>query len=122
MKLTRQKVRTIRDRRGVLRIFEKGSSLPFLLKRSFVISDVPKGKARGEHAVSCDLFVTPLAGTCRLTVRERARDVSYSLSRASKGVLVPKGSWVRLDRFSADAVILVCASQTFRGTRYYLDD
>ena len=71
MKLAKKRVRTIRDRRGMLRIFEKGASLPFALKRCFVISHVPKGKARGEHAVSCSLFLTELTGTCRLTVPQR---------------------------------------------------
>jgi WxcM-like, C-terminal len=118
MKLTRHRVRTIRDGRGMLRVFEKGASLPFPLKRCFVISGVPKGKARGEHAVSCDLFLTALAGTCRLAVRNSGRPKIIPLTPQAKGAAVPKGAWLRLDRFSSDAIILVCASQIFRRTRY----
>ena len=118
MKLAKKRVRTIRDRRGMLRIFEKGTSLPFALKRCFVISHVPKGKARGEHAVSCSLFLTELTGTCRLTVRSAGREASLSLSRRTEGVVVPKGAWLRLDRFSSGTIVLVCASQNFRNTHY----
>jgi hypothetical protein len=117
MKLAKKRVRTIRDRRGMLRIFEKGAS-PFALKRCFVISHVPKGKARGEHAVSRNLFLTGLTGTCRITVRSAGREASLSLSRRTEGVVVPKGTWLRLDRFSSGAIVLVCASQNFRNTHY----
>ena len=114
MKLARRPVRTVRDRRGLLRVFEKGASLPFALKRCFVISHVPKGKTRAEHEVPCDIFLTALAGTCRLTVRAAQRETSAVLSHRRDGVVVPKGTWLRLERFSSDAVVLVCASQRYR--------
>jgi UDP-2-acetamido-3-amino-2,3-dideoxy-glucuronate N-acetyltransferase len=119
MKLARQRVRAIRDQRGLLRIFEKGSSLPFVPKRFFLISHVPIGKARAEHAISCNLFLTALTGACRLTVRLAGRDVSMRLSPRTAGVVVPKGTWLQLNRFSSDAIILVCASQVYRRTRYF---
>lgn len=91
MRLARKRVRTIRDRHGMLRIFEKGTTLAFIPRRCFVISHVPKGKARGEHTVTCNLFLTALVGTCRLTTRYAQREESMSLSRRTKGVVVPKG-------------------------------
>jgi WxcM-like, C-terminal len=117
MKLARRAVRTVRDRRGLLRIFEKGASLPFGLKRCYVISHVPRNTARGEHATICDVFLTTLTGRCRLTIRTARRSTSMPLSSRSKGVVVPKGTWLRLDRFSSDAVVLVCASQEYRPAR-----
>jgi hypothetical protein len=116
MKLARRVVRTVRDRRGLLRIFEKGATIPFALKRCFVISHVPKGKARAEHVVPCDIFLTALTGACRLTVQTTRREATMALSYRRDGVLVPKGTWLRLDRFSSDAVVLVCASQMHRPT------
>jgi len=117
MKLARRAVRTVRDRRGLLRIFEKGASLPFALKRCFVISHVPKDKARAEHMVPCDIFLTALTGDCRLTVRTARREMTTVLSHPRDGVVVPKGRWLRLDRFSSDAIVLVSASQPFRPSR-----
>jgi hypothetical protein len=69
MKPAQRAVQTVRDQRGVLRIFEKGASLPFALKRCYVISHVPKRAARGEHPAACDLFTTVLTGRCRPTAR-----------------------------------------------------
>src|SRR5206468_1822476 len=82
----RRAVRTVRDRRGLLRVFEKGASLPFALKRCYVLSQVPKDAARGEHATICDVFLAILTGRCRLTIRTARRSVGISLSSRSKGV------------------------------------
>lgn len=111
-------VKTVRDQRGMLRIFERGASLPFALKRCFAISHVPKGKMRGGHMVSCDLFLTALTGSCRVTLRDGRQEKSATLSHKTEGVLVHKGTWVRLDRFSRAAIVLVCASQLFKHTHY----
>jgi hypothetical protein len=35
------------------------------------------------------------------------------------GVYVPKRIWLSLDDFSADAIVLVCASRMFKDTRYW---
>ena len=117
MKIAKRRVRTVRDQRGVLRIFEKGSSLPFPLKRCFVISHVPKGKTRAEHEASCDQFLAVLAGTCRLTIRKGGKEAAMTLSRQTKGALVRNGTWLRLDRFSAGTIVLVCAREMFRRKR-----
>ena len=110
-------VRTIRDRRGTLRIFEKDSSIPFSLKRCFVISGVPEGQSRAEHALTCDQFLVMLVGSCRLTFKDGHSSGSMTLSTPAKGVLLRKGVWLRLDRFSTGAHLLVCASQKYRAPR-----
>ena len=38
------------DRRGNLSFFENGSQIPFEIKRSYWIYDVPGGETRGGHA------------------------------------------------------------------------
>jgi hypothetical protein len=118
MRAERMDVRSFRDERGTLRAFEKGSSLPFSLKRCYVLSDVPRGQVRGGHKVSCDLFFTALSGTCRLNLRQGEELSSVPLSARSKGVFVPKGTWLYVDRFSRGAVLLVCASKLYKDTRY----
>jgi hypothetical protein len=119
MRIMRSPVRMVRNQKGMLRIFEKDTSLPFALKRCYVISHVPNGKQRGGHAVSCDLFFTTLTGTCRLTLRRGRQSTQTYLSNRTERVLVPKGMWLRADRFSRGAILLVCASQLFRHTRYF---
>lgn len=41
---------TVRDHRGALVFGEVGDHLPFLVKRMFMVLDVPDRKVRGEHA------------------------------------------------------------------------
>jgi hypothetical protein len=101
----------------MMRIFEMGASLPFAVKRCFVISHVPKNKTRGEHAIHFDQFVAVLVDTFHLTIRNNQREVSVRLSRRTEGVLVRKGTWLRLDQFTRGTLLLVCASQMYRPNR-----
>jgi len=116
-RLSRVPISTFRDGRGVLRVFEKGASLRFVPRRCYVLSDVPRGRTRGGHKVSCDLFLTALTGACRILFRREGRETAVRLGR-SRGVHVPRGTWVCLDRFSPDAIVLVCASRAYKDTRY----
>src|SRR5690242_12123334 len=112
-RLQRRSIRTILDRSGKLRVFEKDSSIPFPLRRCFVISNVPNGQTRGGHSVACDEFLVMLTGVCRLRFRSEKQSTRAStmiLSEGRQGVLVQKGTWLRLEQFSDGALLLVCAS------------
>jgi dTDP-4-dehydrorhamnose 3,5-epimerase-like enzyme len=110
-------VKTFRDRRGTLRVFEEGASLPFALQRCFVFSDVPSGAKRGGHEAPCEYFLTALAGGCRLVIRDHGRQSSIRLGKR-QGVLIPEGVWLSIDRFSEDAIVLVCASRVYKDVRF----
>ena len=61
------------DARGKIRIVEvDGGGLPFVPVRSFIISDVPTGKTRAGHAVSCDELIIVAQGSCLITARTGA--------------------------------------------------
>jgi WxcM-like, C-terminal len=98
----------------MLRIFEKGASLPFSLRRCFVISNVPKTATRAEHEASCEQLIVVLVGACRMTLRDRNKEVTAELSAHCQGALVHKGTWLRLDRFATGTIVLVCASEKYR--------
>ena len=57
------------DARGNMRIVEVDGGLPFVPVRSFIISDVPTGKTRAGHAVSCDELLIVAQGSCLITAR-----------------------------------------------------
>src|SRR5690242_4204004 len=65
------------DDRGRLRIFEVDHTLPFVPLRSFVISNVQRGKTRAGHILSCDQILAMLQGACRLTVQSGTNKVEY---------------------------------------------
>src|SRR5512141_2083618 len=60
------------DARGNMRIVEVDGGLPFVPVRSFIISDVPSGKSRAGHAVSCDELIIVAQGSCLITARTGA--------------------------------------------------
>src|SRR5690349_9086255 len=59
----------VKDPRGDLTVGEFESEFPFRPKRYFIISGVPSGEIRGEHAhKQCHQFLICAYGQCSVTV------------------------------------------------------
>lgn len=107
------------DQRGTLIAFEQPNPLPFDPKRAFVIKDVAKEELRAEHAVSCDEFLVLLTGRCRITLRTKTKQDVFDLDDPHRGLFVPAGIWLKLDRFEQDTFLLVFASARYGETQYF---
>jgi UDP-2-acetamido-3-amino-2,3-dideoxy-glucuronate N-acetyltransferase len=110
------------DLRGSLSVLEVGSGLPFVPQRYFVVSNVPSRQVRGEHAhLRCQQLLTCVNGECRLLVDDGARRQEIRLTSPEQAVYVPPMIWgVQFD-FSADAVLLVLASDLYDPSDYIRD-
>jgi dTDP-4-dehydrorhamnose 3,5-epimerase-like enzyme len=109
----------VADPRGRLSFAEVGAQLPFVVRRFWVISGVPHGARRGDHAHREleQLFVC-LRGSCTIGLDDgRARD-EIQLDAADVGVYVPPRVWVSLTDFSAEALLFVAASDVYREAEY----
>jgi dTDP-3-amino-3,4,6-trideoxy-alpha-D-glucose transaminase len=100
------------DGRGTLAAFDR-DTLPFEPVRTFVISDVPPGTTRGAHVTSCDEFFRIQAGQCRLLVADGEVRTSLLLDNPRHGVMVAAGVFLEVTDFSADALLMVMASQSY---------
>lgn len=118
---TRVPLPLFKDERGTLIAFEENNPLPFPLKRGYLIKDVPKGKSRAEHAISCDQFLVLLTGQCRITLRSKMAQESLVLDNPHEGLLVPMGIWMGLNKFENGASLLIFASSKFSSVEYYSD-
>lgn len=94
---------TFHDDRGFLTVWDK--NVPFNVKRIFWIYNVPEGESRGNHYVRCHQMIVPLKGFFFVN--------GQMLDNPAKGLYIPKGTFVRLDLFSPDAVCLVLCSETY---------
>jgi hypothetical protein len=106
-----------RDERGRLMVFEQGGTLPFVPVRTFTISDVPAGKSRAGHSVSCDLMLTCLRGSCLVVLGLDLAD-RVQLSENGRSLLLQQGTWLRLEDFAPGTLLLVHASKRFSQTHY----
>ena len=88
------------DARGKMRIVEvDGGGLPFVPVRSFIISDVPTGKTRAGHAVSCDELIIVAQGSCLITARTGAGLEEHRLTPDTGAAHLRPGTWLMLSEF-----------------------
>ena len=110
------------DRRGNLSFFESGSQIPFTIKRTYWIYDVPGGETRGGHAYrNLHEIVIALSGSFDVHVESANGIEVYSLNRSYKALYLPPGSWRSLQNFSTNSVALVAASEMYDENDYIRD-
>jgi len=110
------------DLRGSLVAAELEDVLPFRVKRFFVVFDVPSREVRGEHAHrSLEQFLVCTSGECSIVVDDGSNRQEVTLDTPGLGLYIPPMVWAMQYRFSADATILVFASESYDAGEYIRD-
>ena len=77
------------DKRGMLSPFEF-DTLPFLPRRVFVISDVPKETVRGKHSRrSCTQLMVCLQGAIEIFLKFKGQQITLNLTPKSVTAMTP---------------------------------
>jgi UDP-2-acetamido-3-amino-2,3-dideoxy-glucuronate N-acetyltransferase len=109
----------VSDPRGNLTVGEFDESFPFHPKRYFIISGVPSGEIRGEHAhKACHQFLMCAYGRCSVSVDDGSKRLEVQLDKPSVGIYLPPMIWGRQWQYSADAALLVFASELYDHADY----
>lgn len=109
----------ILDPRGNLTFVEANKHIPFNIKRTYWIYDVPGGEHRGGHAFKKqDQLIIALSGSFDVVVEDGSDKQIFSLNRSYYGLYVPKGTWRSLENFSTNAVTLVLSSTQYDEADY----
>ena len=112
----------VSDARGHLSFAELGASLPFAVVRYFLVFGVPSREIRGEHAHrSLDQFLVCVHGSCSVRLFDGDAGEEILLNRPDLGLHVPPMVWTTEYKYSADAVLLVLASDIYREEDYIRD-
>ncbi|MBQ2560657.1 MAG: WxcM-like domain-containing protein [Fibrobacter sp.] len=110
------------DERGNLSVLESGKHIPFRIKRSYWIYDVPGGCLRGSHAFRTQHeFIIALSGSFDAVIHDGVEERRYSLSRSYYGLYLPPMHWRTLDNFSTNSLALVVSSAEFTEEDYIRD-
>jgi hypothetical protein len=109
----------ILDKRGNLSFFENSNQLPFDIKRTYWIYDVPGGETRGGHAFkeSHELIVA-LSGSFDIVLHDGLKEVKYSLNRSYLGLYVPNLIWRQLENFSTNSLALIVSNISYNEKDY----
>jgi hypothetical protein len=112
----------IHDLRGNLSFLESPSQLPFEIKRTYWIYDVPGGEIRGSHAFKEQQeFIIALSGSFDVVLHDGFKEIKYSLNRSYYGLFIPKRYWRRLENFSTNALALIVSDKNFDENDYVRD-
>jgi len=112
----------ILDKRGNLSFFENSNQVPFDIKRTYWIYDVPGGETRGGHAFkeSHELIVA-LSGSFDIVLHDGVKEVKYSLNRSYLGLFVPNLIWRQLENFSTNSLALIVSNISYNKQDYIRD-
>lgn len=95
------------DARGNLSFVENFKQVPFEIKRTYWLYDVPGGKARGGHAeINNEELIIALSGAFDIVVDDGVECKTFTLNRSYYGLYIPKGLWREIKEFSTNALAL----------------
>jgi len=127
MKTTAKKPRIlalpkILDDRGNLSFLEEQEHVPFEIKRSYWIYDVPGGEVRGGHSYKTNQeLIIALSGSFDVVIDDGITKESFSLNRSYYALYVPNGVWRHMQNFSTNSLAFVVASEIFNADDYERD-
>lgn len=107
------------DARGNLSFAEQNTHIPFTIRRTYWIYDVPGGESRGGHAYEItDEFIIAISGSFDVTVDDGKEKRRFALNRSYYGLYIPKGLWRTIDNFSTNSLALEFASTLYDRNDY----
>jgi hypothetical protein len=110
------------DPRGNLSFVEQLNHVPFEIKRTYWIYDVPGGESRGGHAFKANQeFIVALSGAFEVIVDDGNQKKTFTLNRSYYGLYVPVGLWREMRNFSTNSLALEFGSLHYDEADYIRD-
>ena len=113
------KLPKILDTRGNLTFLESNVHIPFKIKRTYWIYDVPGGESRGSHAFkkSQELIIA-LSGSFDIVLNDGKQESKHTLNRSYEGLYVPNLIWKSMENFSTNSLALVVSNIVYDEADY----
>ena len=110
------------DARGNLSFVEQENHIPFAIKRTYWLYDVPGGECRGGHAYKENQeFIVALSGSFDVILDDGKEKKVFTLNRSHYGLYVPKGLWREMDNFSTNSLAMILSSTNYDADDYIRD-
>ncbi len=110
------------DARGNLSFAEQFTHIPFEIRRTYWLYDVPGGIARGGHAEkNNEELIIALSGAFEIIIDDGKRSRTFVLNRSYYGLYIPKGLWREIKEFSTNALALEFGSIPYTADDYIRD-
>jgi oxalate decarboxylase/phosphoglucose isomerase-like protein (cupin superfamily) len=119
----------ILDKRGNLSFIETENHVPFSIKRTYLVYDVPGGEVRGGHAfVDQKEMIVALSGSLDIIVFDGLTEQKFTLNRSYQGLYIPNGLWRHMENFATNTLVLVISNTYYnendyiRNKKSYIDE
>lgn len=110
------------DERGQLIAIEELKETPFEIKRIYYMFDTKENVRRGYHSHrSLEQILVCVHGSCKIVFDDGYERKEFVLDRPDEGIYVGPNIWREMFDFSADAVLMVLASQPYDEKDYIRD-
>jgi dTDP-4-dehydrorhamnose 3,5-epimerase-like enzyme len=107
------------DDRGNLTFVEGDNHIPFTIRRTYWIYDVPGGEVRGGHAYrKLEELIIALSGSFDVVIDNGRQTQTFSLNRSYYGLYIPKMVWRQISNFSTNSLSLILASNQYDENDY----
>lgn len=110
------------DPRGNLSFVEQEMHIPFVIRRTYWLYDVPGGECRGGHAYKENQeFIVALSGSFDVVLDDGTEKKTFTLNRSYYGLYVPKGLWREMENFSTNSLAMILSSTDYDANDYVRD-
>lgn len=107
------------DARGNLSFVQNNDQIPFEIKRTYWLYDVPGGVSRGGHAEkNNEELIIAMSGSFDITVDDGKEQKTFTLNRSYYGLYIPRGLWREIKEFSTNALALEFGSISYDENDY----
>lgn len=96
------------------------NSLPFPVKRFFLLKDVATERGNHAHKLLWEILVV-ISGSCKIYIDDGERLTYKWLDNSQEGFIIPPLVWRTLDFFSSDCIILSLCSHELDEKDYIRD-
>ena len=109
----------IPDERGNLSFIEECNHIPFRIKRTYWLYDVPGGERRAGYALKAtDDFVVAMSGSFDVFLSDGNQEETVHLNRSYEGLYIPRGIWHEFRNFSTNSLAMVLSSEHYDAAQY----
>jgi acetyltransferase-like isoleucine patch superfamily enzyme len=110
------------DIRGDLNVAEYQKQIPFIVKRIFLVHNVPSKEVRGEHAhKKSHQFLICINGSVNIILNDGKHSIEIPMDNPSFGIYIPPFIWSVQYKFSENVGLLVLASDKYDAKEYIRD-
>lgn len=110
------------DARGNLSFVQQEDHIPFVIRRTYWLYDVPGGECRGGHAYRENQeFIVAMSGSFDVMLDDGKQKQTFTLNRSYYGLYVPKGLWREMENFSTNSLALILSSTDYDASDYVRD-